>query len=73
MRTYLPRRLVLAVQGYGYVGNYRLVFSLLHIRAMDPGDVLTIRFHIGGRFDYDGFNVIYIGETYVGLSHFDRD
>ena len=44
-----------------------IFFPLLHFRAMDPGDVLTIRFHVGGRFDYDGYNMNYIGETFVGL------
>ena len=53
--------------------NCRWVCYLLHFRAMDSGDVLAIRFHVGGRFDYDGYNVNYIGETFVGLSHLDRD
>ena len=53
--------------------NCRWVCYLLHFRAMDSGDVLAIRFHVGGRFDYNGYNVNYIGETFVGLSHLDRD
>ena len=46
---------------------------MLLFRAMDPGDVLAVRFHLGGRFDYDGYNVIYIGETSVRSSHLDMD
>ena len=59
---------LISVCGITYV-----FFPSLHFRAMDPGDVLTIRFHLGGRFDYDGYNVIYVGETSVGSSHLDRD
>lgn len=39
---------------------------------MDPLEVLTVRFHFGGKFDYDGHSLNYVHGR-VGLSHIDRD
>lgn len=39
---------------------------------MDPFDVVNVRFHIGGRLDYDGNSLNYIGGG-VELSHIEKD
>jgi alpha-galactosidase len=39
---------------------------------MDPLDILQVRFHFGGQFDYDGFAVNYVGGS-VGMYFIVRD
>jgi hypothetical protein len=54
--------------------NYNLIIVpyFLSIGAMDPLDILQVRFHFGGQFDYDGFAVNYVGGS-VGMSFIERD
>lgn len=40
-------------------------------RAMDPLDILPVRFHLGGHFDFDGQLLHYIGGR-VEFSHIER-
>jgi hypothetical protein len=39
---------------------------------MDPVDILQVRFHLRGQFDYDGFAMNYVGGS-VGMSYIERD
>lgn len=39
---------------------------------MDPLEFLSVRFHLGGKLDYDGHSLRYVGGT-VAMSNVDRD
>lgn len=38
-----------------------MIFVSVWSGVMDPFEKLSIRFHLGGKFDYDGYSLHYVG------------
>jgi hypothetical protein len=41
-------------------------------RLMDNSDILPVRFHLGGGFDFDGNFMHYVG-AHIAMSHLERE